>query len=112
MEVRNNRTSSAESHIRNIEMGDIGGFVGDISKRPFIFYPEIKACKDTYIRAIMDVSGVCAMAICRLEDSNGRWCGSLCIDWTYQTEGLKVEYIKVKMADVAIAIQHILPEYE
>ena len=111
MEVRNNRTSSAESHIRDIEMGDIGGFIGDISKRQFIYYPDIKACKDTHIRAIMDVSGVHSMAIYRLEDSDGRWCGSLCIDWTYQREDFKIEYIKVKMADAANSIQHILPEY-
>lgn len=112
LEAPRKGTASAKAHVKNLEMGEVAAFVGDISKRQFIFYPERKACKDLTIRAIMDISGAATMAIYRLEDMDGKWCGSLCVDWTHKQSNVKIEYIKAKMADAAVAIQHILPAYE
>lgn len=112
LEAPRKGTASAKPHIKNIEMSEVAAFVGDISKRQFIYYPERKSCKDATIRAIMDISGASTMAIFRLEDADNHWCGSLCVDWTHKKEDAHVEYIKVKMADAAMVIQHILPRYE
>ena len=112
LEAPRKGTASAKPHIKNIEMSEVAAFVGDISKRQFIYYPERKSCKDATIRAIMDISGASTMAIFRLEDADNHWCGSLCVDWTHKKEDAHIEYIKVKMADAAMVIQHILPRYE
>lgn len=112
LEAPRKGTAPAKPHLKNVEMSEVAAFVGDISKRTFIFYPERKACKDLTIRAIMDLSGAQTMAIYRLEDMNNHWCGSLCVDWTHKKTDVKMEYLKTKMADTALAIQHILPPYE
>lgn len=96
--------------VQRMPIGNVAGFVAELSSRDFVLWQAQRDVKDGRARAMMHNFGTDRMAAMRMMDGEV-WLGNIVLDFD---EGRQLEavWLKEKMGEVANIVKYKLPEIE
>lgn len=109
-EVLGEGMTSVLEQVQRMPIGNIAGFVAELSSRDFVLWNTQKDVKDDRARAMMHDFGTDRMAAMRMMD-NEVWLGNIVLDFD-DSRQLEAVWLKEKMGEVANIIKYKLPEIE
>lgn len=102
--------TSVVENVQRMPIGNVGGFVAELSSRDFLFWNAERDVRDGRARAMMHNFGTDRMAAMRMMDGEV-WLGNLVLDFDLMRD-LEVVWLKEKMGEAAHIIKYKLPEID
>jgi len=98
--------------MQNLRLSQWGWFCKKLQE-DYIVYPDVNVISDIQTKANFMHQGIKSIVCIKMVDSDGRWIGNLCADFTHrQIEDIEISKIKAELKDKVALIQFIIPEYK